>query len=74
MEESEKKSLKATMLPADKYLLTINEAAAYFNVGEKRLVNLLESPEGTGLMVTAGVKRLINRKKMENFLDQISSL
>lgn len=59
---------------AEKYLLTIAEATAYFNIGSKRLVSLLETPEGAGLMVRAGVKRLVNRKKMEKYLDNISSL
>ena len=66
--------MKSTMLPAEKYLLTITEAATYFNVGAKRLIHLLETPEGADLMIQVGVKRLVNRKKMEKFLDQISSL
>ncbi len=60
---------------AEKYLLTIEEAAAYFNIGEKRLINLLETPDGTDLMIhIGGRKRLVNRKKMEKYLDQIASL
>lgn len=63
-------AMKSTILPAEKYLLTLNEAALYFNVGVKRLVYLLDSPEGAELMLTVGVKRLVKRKKMENFLDK----
>ena len=59
---------------AEKYLLTIAEAAEYFNIGTKRLVSLLETPEGADLMVRVGVKRLVNRKKMEKYLDNIYSL
>lgn len=66
--------MKSTVQPAEKYLLTITEAATYFNVGVKRLIHLLESPEGASLMIQVGVKRLVNRKKMENFMDQIHSL
>ncbi|MBR1886112.1 MAG: transposase [Schwartzia sp.] len=66
--------MNPAVLPADKYLLTVNEAATYFNVGVKRLVNLLETPEGADLMIQVGVKRLVNRPKMEKYLDHISSL
>ena len=59
---------------AEKYMLTIAEAAEYFNIGSKRLVSLLESPEGAELMVRMGVKRLVNRRKMEKYLDNIYSL
>ena len=59
---------------AEKYMLTIAEAAEYFNIGTKRLVSLLETPEGAALMVRVGVKRLVNRKKMEKYLDNISAL
>ena len=66
--------MKPDMRTAEKYLLTIAEAAVYFNIGTKRLVQLLDTSTETGLMIQVGVKRLVNRKKMENFLDQISSL
>lgn len=66
--------MKVDIRPEDKYCLTIEEAAAYFNVGMKRLVNLLESPEGAGLMLTVGVKRLVKRKQMENFVDKIVAM
>lgn len=59
---------------AEKYLLTITEAAAYFNIGTKRLVHFLETPTGSGLMLQVGVKRLVNRKKMEKYLDEITSM
>lgn len=65
--------MKLDVRIAEKYLLTIAEAAAYFNIGTKRLVQLIDTPK-TGLMIQVGVKRLVKRKKMEEFLDGISCL
>lgn len=66
--------MKPEIAAEAKYCMTIEEAAAYFNVGVKRLVSLLESPEGANLMLMVGVKRLVKRKKMEEYLDQLYSL
>ncbi len=66
--------MKVSIASEDKYCLTVEEAAAYFNIGIKRLVYLLESPEGADLMLTVGVKRLVKRKKMENFLDKAAAI
>lgn len=66
--------VKVTIPPEMKYCLTLEEAASYFNVGVKRLVCLLDSPEGTDLLLTVGVKRLVKRKKMEDFLDKATAI
>ncbi len=66
--------MKVNIAPEDKYCLTIEEAASYFNVGVKRLICLLDSPEGADLLLTVGVKRLVKRKKMESFLDKAAAI
>ena len=66
--------MKVEIRPENKYCLTVDEAAAYFNVGIKRLVCLLDSPEGADLLLTVGVKRLVKRKKMEDFLDKATAI
>ena len=66
--------MRPVVRTAEKYALTIEEAAAYFNIGYKRLVYLLGTPECTDLMIQVGTKRLVKRKKMEQYLDQISCL
>ncbi len=66
--------MKASIPTKDKYSLTLDEAAAYFNVGVKRLTRLLDSPEGAELVLMVGVKRLVKRKKMENFLDKVTAV
>lgn len=54
---------------ADKYMLTIEEAAAYFNIGEARIKEIVD--ENKDFVVAVGTKRLINKKKMEGFFDGI---
>ena len=66
--------MKVSIATESKYYLTVEEAAAYFNIGIKRLISLLESPEGAELMLMVGVKRLVKRKKLEQYLDQVYSI
>lgn len=66
--------MRVKIAPEDKFCLTLDEASAYFNVGVKRLANLLDSPEGAELTLMVGVKRLVKRKKMENFLDKVTAV
>jgi hypothetical protein len=50
-------------------MLTVEEAAAYFNIGEARIKEITDGVQDLTVMV--GVKRLINRKKMEQYLDGV---
>lgn len=64
---------KNVLLPiGEKYTLTIAEASRYFNIGEKKLRNIVTT--NSELVVTNGVKTLIKRKKFEEFLDNTSSI
>ena len=58
----------------EKYCLTLEEAAIYFNIGVKRLRALAESPQGYTFIVMVGCKRLIKRRKFEEFLDGINAV
>ena len=53
----------------EKWLLSIEEAAAYFGVGQNRLAKLA-SQDGCKFVVFVGNKKLIKRKKFEEFLDE----
>ena len=66
--------MKVTIAPENKFCLTIDEAAAYFNVGVKRLSSLLNSPEGSELALMVGTKRLIKKRQLENYIDKVMSL
>ena len=53
---------------ADKALLTIEEAAAYFNMGMNKLRELT-ADEHCPFVLWNGSKRLIKRKALEEFLN-----
>lgn len=57
----------------EKYLLTISEAARYFGIGEKKLRMLADNYPGQ-FSVMCGNRRLINRSKFENFLENTSAI
>ena len=57
----------------EKYTLTIKEAAAYFNIGVKKMRRLAE--ENTdGFSVLCGNRYLIIRTKFEEFLVETSTI
>ncbi len=59
---------KIELVPVcEKYLLTVKEAAAYFNIGEKKIRRLAESNTGI-LAVYSGNRYLIIRPKFEEFI------
>lgn len=58
---------------AEKYMLTVDEAAAYFNIGEARIREIADN-NSLDLIVMVGAKRLIKRKKMEEYIDNLSVL
>ena len=65
---------KETLVPVcEKYTLTIKEAAAYFNIGIKKMRRMAE--ENTGrFSVFCGNKYLIIRPKFEKFIDESSEI
>lgn len=65
---------KNVVIPvSEKYTLTIKEAAAYFNVGTKKLRRLAE--ENTDrFAVFSGNKYLIIRTKFEKFINESSEI
>lgn len=57
-----------------KYTLTIKEASEYFNIGEKKLRQLIQENNTADFILTNGVKVLIKRVKFEEFIDSVSCL
>ena len=57
----------------EKYLLTIREASAYFNLGVKRLRRLAEDNTDS-FSLCNGSRYLIIRHKFEQFLEESSSI
>ena len=58
----------------DKFCLTIDEAAVYFNIGEKKLRQIVSDYLDSGFVIQNGVKVLIKRKRFEEFLGDITAL
>lgn len=54
---------------ADKYALTIEEAAEYTNIGQHKLRELAANPRNP-FVLYVGKKVLLKRKELEKFLDK----
>ena len=50
-------------------LLTIDEAALYFNIGQNRLSELLKKPS-CPFVLYVGRKKLVKREEFERFISQ----
>ena len=61
---------KRILLPAQKYCLTVAEAADYFEVGPKKIRQLAEEHIDDGLFTRHGIKLLVIRPAFEKFLVQ----
>lgn len=57
----------------EKSNLTIEEAAAYFNIGMNKLRELTEG-EDCKFVLWIGNKRLIKRKKLDEYIDKAYSI
>lgn len=57
-----------------KYLLTIAEASQYYNIGERRLRQLIQENNNADFLINNGVKVLIKREKFEKFIDEAYSI
>lgn len=57
----------------EKSNLTLEEAAAYFGIGINKLRALTEDEQCT-FVIWNGSKRLIKRKKLDEYLDKVYSI
>lgn len=55
----------------EKYLITINEASVYFNIGVKKLRRMAENNAG-GFALDMGNRFLIIRPKFENYVNALA--
>ncbi len=58
----------------DKFCLTIDEASEYFNIGEKKLRQIVVDNINSGFVIQNGVKILIKRKRFEDYLEEMTAL
>ena len=57
----------------EKSNLTLEEAAAYFNIGQNKLREMTDS-EKCPFVLWVGSKRLIKRKKLDEYLEKTYSV
>ena len=69
--ETTSKTIKIPI--GEKYTLTLKEASAYFNIGEKKIRRIAEERQGE-LSIYSGNKYLIIRHKFEKFLDETETI
>lgn len=60
---------KNTIPIYEKYALTIEEAAAYSNIGQNKINELLKDPRCT-FVLWVGRKKLVKRKAFEDFISK----
>ena len=58
----------------DKFCLTIDEASEYFNIGEKKLRQIVADNINFGFVIQNGVKILIKRRRFEDYLEEMTAL
>ena len=60
----------------EKYLLTIKEASEYFNIGENKMYKIANEYIDSEYKfdVQNGSRSMINRKKFEPFLNELTSI
>lgn len=58
----------------DKFCLTIDEASEYFNIGEKKLRQIVADNINSGFVIQNGVKILIKRRRFEDYLEETTAL
>lgn len=57
-----------------KYALTIQEAAKYFGIGEKRLYQIISEHEGEEFILEVGTHVRIKRELFCRFLDETTTV
>jgi len=73
--EYEKDLLMNVRVPLwEKYTLTIQEAAEYFHIGEKKLRKIVDDNMEADYIITNGNRVMIKRKLFEKFIDETSSI
>ncbi len=54
----------------EKYSLTVNEASAYFHIGDKKLRQIIADDPYADYLLKVGNRQMIKRKRFEQFLDR----
>jgi excisionase family DNA binding protein len=72
-EESMRKKKQETDVPLwEKYLLTVEEAAEYFGIGQKRIRRIISFDPTAAYLLTVGNRTQIKRVQFEKYIDSMS--
>ena len=58
----------------EKYTLTVEEAAAYFRIGENKLRRIISENENADYILWNGNRPQIKRKKFEIYIDNLTAI
>lgn len=58
----------------EKYTLSIEEACAYFRIGENKLRNMIKEQPNAGFILKNGSRIQIKRKLFENYIDGLETI
>ena len=56
----------------ERYTLSIQEAAAYFRIGENKLRKIISENKDADFVLWNGTRSQIKRKKFENYIDRLN--
>ena len=65
---------ESTLSLAERYTLSIKQAAEYFGIVQKKLRQIVEEHADADFVLRNGAKVQIKRKKFEDFIDQTSCI
>lgn len=63
-----------SLMPGEKYNLSVREAAAYFSIGEKKLRKIAEENPDADFILRNGSHILIKRCAFERYIDAVDSV
>lgn len=58
----------------EQYTLSIEEAAAYFKIGENKLRRIISENRDADFILWNGTRAQIKRKKFEEYVDKLSAI
>ena len=58
----------------ERYTLSVEEAAAYFRIGENKLRKIISENENADYILWNGNRPQIKRKKFEQFVDKLNAI
>ena len=63
-----------TVPPWERYTLSVEEAAAYFRIGENKLRRIISESENADYILWNGNRPQIKRKKFEHYIDNLTAI